>query len=326
MTARLNDALTKEILKAIPKNTKLVEYLTEILAISRESAYRRIRSEIPYTLEEAILLSTDLKFSIDELISQTTEDLAIFEIQSPEIKSPSDSFLRIIKQYCLDILSHEKSENRECTIIANRFPEIFMAKFNSLFKFSYYKWLHQTCETPLKLRFDEISLTDEIIEVQKKIKTSIPTCDNNIFIVDSHLVSNMVKEIQYYYRRNLINDDDLYSLIKDLHDCINMVEEVALTGRGKTGAKYELYLSSVNIESNSSQIKFNDKEISRFYVYSHNSIKTSNKNVCETHKRNIEALRKGATLISQSNEALRAKYFEQQHAETDRLIKSVLII
>jgi hypothetical protein len=62
MLRNRKDALTTKILDSIPKNIKPIEYLIKILDISKESAYRRLRGEIPFTFEEMSKLSLDLDF------------------------------------------------------------------------------------------------------------------------------------------------------------------------------------------------------------------------------------------------------------------------
>ena len=70
MNSELNKKLVAIILKNISENKKPVTYLVNALNISRESAYRRIRGDIPFTVQELVTLAADLKFSIDVIFEQ----------------------------------------------------------------------------------------------------------------------------------------------------------------------------------------------------------------------------------------------------------------
>jgi hypothetical protein len=100
-----------------------------------------------------------------------------------------------------------------------------------------------------------------------------------------------------------------------------MIKTIAQTGVGCSGTSYDIYLSSVNIDSSSSYTMYDDWEVSRFYAYAHEPIITQNHQICSMHKKWIKSLKKYATFISQSNEILQAKFFEKQLLEVEKLKK-----
>ncbi|MDR3217814.1 MAG: helix-turn-helix domain containing protein [Dysgonamonadaceae bacterium] len=60
--------IVEKLKEKIPPNTKPINYLANLLNISKESLYRRFRGDISFTLEEMTKLSVELKISLDELI------------------------------------------------------------------------------------------------------------------------------------------------------------------------------------------------------------------------------------------------------------------
>ena len=59
---------TIEALKEkLPPKTNLANLLMDTLYIGREAIYRRLRGEVPFTLEEAALISRKLGVSLDKL-------------------------------------------------------------------------------------------------------------------------------------------------------------------------------------------------------------------------------------------------------------------
>jgi hypothetical protein len=319
MLTKEKSILTEKVLKIIPSNIKPVEYLMELLELSKESAYRRLRGDIPFTFDEVVKLSMDLGFSIDELIIENNEGRVFFGMDSLASSNPSKSFLNLLNDYHRDILTLNKTRNGEALITANRISEVFTAFFDKLFKFSYFKWIHQACETSMTTSYSDLIIPEEILEAQKKIKTGTPNCNKSTFIVDSNLFTNMIKEIAFYHKRKFINAEELLELKDELMNYLRMIEKIAQTGTGYSGSKYDIYLSSVNIGANSSYLNYGDHEVSRFYTHSHNPIITNDPRICSAHKRRIESLKKYTTLISLSNEILQTKYFEQQRTEIENL-------
>src|SRR6185369_5183870 len=59
----------------LPPHLSLVDEIAEILNISVDSAYRRIRAEKPITFEEIQKLSTHYKISLDQFLHLQTDSL-----------------------------------------------------------------------------------------------------------------------------------------------------------------------------------------------------------------------------------------------------------
>jgi len=70
MEKSLNKKITETILKHIPRHIKPVPYLMSFLDLGRLSTYRRLKGEIPFTVDEILKLSKEFGFSIDKIISE----------------------------------------------------------------------------------------------------------------------------------------------------------------------------------------------------------------------------------------------------------------
>ena len=62
------EIVINKILAQIPPSMKPVDYISDILDIGKESAYRRLRGEMSFTLDEVIKLSVELRVSLDEIV------------------------------------------------------------------------------------------------------------------------------------------------------------------------------------------------------------------------------------------------------------------
>jgi len=172
--------------------------------------------------------------------------------------------------------------------------------------------MHQNQESSLKYFYSDVTLPENLLTLQHKSFECLNKVRNNTIIFDSNVFSNLIREIQYYHKRRLINDDELQLLKNDLSNLVNMIEKIAQTGYYGSEAKYNLYLSSLNIDSGSRYIKYNEQMKSMFIVNSIEPVTVVNSNLCALHKKWLESMRKYATLITQSNEILQVKYFNKQ--------------
>jgi hypothetical protein len=313
MLRNRKDLLTTKILDSIPKNIKPIEYLIKVLEISKESAYRRLRGEIPFTFGEMSKLSLDLDFSMDELIAKPGESRVLVNMQTSLDDNPSTVFLQRFEQYYKFLLHLENYPNVETVLTLNRIPVIASIYFKNLFKFFYFKWLHQNHETSLKLNYSNVTIPDEMEELRKKAKFSTVNCANKItLILDSNFFTSLVSEIQYYHKRRLINGEDFENLKNDVLGFIDLLENSAQSGIFGQNVKINIYLSSMNIETSTIHTKYNGNETSFVYAFSINPISITNPVICGRHKKWINSVKKYSTLITKSNEMLQSEYFDKQ--------------
>jgi len=322
----LRGIITEKILSNIPPRVKSIDYLMETLDISRESVYRRIRGDISFTLEEIAKLSIELGFSIDELLMRDMPSRVFFNIHTTSMQTPSDIFVTIYQRYFEDTFNNEFAKDIYSLMVINQIPPEFIVFFNHLFKFSYYRWMHQNQESSLKYFYSDVVLPDNLLSLQHKATDSLKKIRNNTIIIDSNVFLNLIREIQYYFKRKLINENEFLALRNDLSGLINMMENIAQTGFYGSDAKYNFYLSSMNIDSGSRYIKFDELKKSMFFVNSIEPITVMNSNLCAMHKKWLDSMRKYSTLITQSNEILQVKYFNKQRTHIEEIADNPVII
>jgi len=317
----LRNAIATKLLSIIPTHVKPIEYLMEILNISRESVYRRLRGEISFTFEEIVMLSVDLGFSIDEIITKEIHSRVYFDMDFTNSLNPSDFFVSTFRHCCYDF-DITMGRDTESIMILNHVPPRFNVFFNHLFKFSYYRWMHRNQETSLKYFYSDVVLPAELTALQNKMIENSKKIRNNTLILDSNVFLNLIREVQYYYKRKLIKENEFAALIDDLQGLVSMVEGIAQSGYLFPETKFSLYLSSLNVESCSEYIKCNDEIKSQFYISSVEPVSVINPALCAIHKRWLDSMRKYSTLITQSNELLQVRYFNKQRKYIDDILEN----
>jgi hypothetical protein len=316
METNMNKKLVATILKSIPKNIKSVAYLSTALHLSNESVYRRIRGDIPFTTDELTKLALKLKFSIDSIIEESDSERAFFNFYSKD-RDPVLIYSAMLGK-CNDLLENMlHSDTIESIMALNCLPPTFSVFFDHLFKFTFYKWLHQSNEISFNQNFSDIVIPDELISYQKKIRSNIMKIDNSVLIIDPNIFLNLAKDIQYYYQRRLLDKEDFRLLKKDLINTIDLFENMARTGFSGSEAKISLYLSSLHINANTGYFSYGDVIETLIWVLTVDPIMVCNLEVSNKQKKWLLSLRRHSTLISQSNEILQAEFFDQQRRQVD---------
>ncbi|MDR2948146.1 MAG: hypothetical protein LBV71_02960 [Prevotella sp.] len=301
----------EKILKAIPDHIKSVDFLVDLLGISKVSAYRRLNCQLPFTYDEVVEISSELDISIEDIVHADSSDKVIFIYPKKDEFSIQNFFLNILEHFYENLLAENKSGTRKAIFAMNNLWLVYTVGSDNLFKFFYYKYLIQSSKNPLKICLEDIIIPTEIIEKKNKVLTQLKDINNTIFILDKLIYFNTIKDIQYYYRRKLINNRELHLIASDLNEIIKHTELLALNGM-HLGVTHSLFLSYLNVYSNSMYIECDEKCKTFFYQYSMQPLLTVDKNLCSIHKRSLESLMKNSVLITASNEATQMDFFQHQ--------------
>jgi hypothetical protein len=316
----MNEIIIKAILEHIPVNTKSANYIMEILEISRESAYRRIRNEVPFTFEEVRKLSWALHFSIDELIDGSKKETFSFDLQSKAIGLPSNPYVAQYYEYNRYLQRSIQDKNSEMYMLLNEFPPIIWTFSEELFKFNYYQWLHTNSAKHIPNSLSDMTLLPELLALREQSVNHLMQLNNVTMIVSPYIYLMVIKSIQYYYQRKLLTVEDLLLLKNAMMDFINLSELLAKNGYFNQDSKVDFYLSSSNINSNSLFVKYDNVYETHFWIYPNDPLIIKDQEICALHKERILSLRKQSMLITLSNEIVQADYYAKQREYIDEYL------
>lgn len=315
--------ISERILSHIPATIKPVHYLMDLFKISNESAYRRIRGNMPFSFGEIIRLSQELGFSIDELVDKS-DKVVSFRMPGDCLNNRSEAYLAALEQYESYLHAMNKDEVREAMIALSHILPSFMTDFDNLFNFSYYKWMHQSGELAPNYNFSAIVIPENILSIRNSINRIKKHNRNRTIILSPHAFFYLIKEIEYYYRRKLITKDERELLKVDILGLLSQIETTMQGEINKPESEINYYLSSLAIESNNSYVRYDNGESCFFWVYSLPVITIRNKEACEMQKKWLDSLKKYSTLISRSSELVQGEFFRIQRAYVENMDDIVL--
>jgi hypothetical protein len=326
MNVQLNEALIQKIIECIPQNIKPIDYLMEILSISRESAYRRMRGEIAFTFDEIAKLAYKLNFTVDNIIGVQNKELFFFDLKTDHSLNPTKDFLLLFRDYfkCIEQICSEPDAESMASL--NRFSLFFLVPYDHLFKFYYYKWIHQTYNTPISLHYAETVMSPEIMDLRRHFHSLVKTFNHCSFIIDRNIFLTLVREIQYYFHRNLISKDEVLVLQRELTELLAYLKLLMNRGSNESGFIFNFYLSLLNIDINTSYSSFKggSETISQYWMYAASPVLIKNQEICNLNKKWLESMKKISVLITQSNETLQLEFINKQNEYINTITDSLL--
>ena len=194
----LSDKLIAAIQDYMPVNQKSVPFLMDILDISRESAYRRVRGDIPLTLEEAAIISAKLGLSLDELVGQNSKERAFFDLNVSKTPEATETYSQIINNINNIYEKIRKAKSSEVIIANNRVSIVLTANYEYIKKFRYFKWVHQTHNVPLNFYFSELEVPSQLNADYKKYAYNYLRLNNITLIIDKNVFSSLIDDMLYY--------------------------------------------------------------------------------------------------------------------------------
>lgn len=313
MTAQtLNEALIAAMQSKIPDGTRLANVLIDILFIGKEAVYRRLRGEVPFTLNEAAIIARQLGISLDNTVGSKMTENALFDLSIIGIDDPIENYGKIITSYSEMYRSIKDLDNTEIGIAANLIPQIFYLKYIHLSKFRLYKWVYQNDKNNAYNSYADIVIPDHIRELQKEYVRIAQYVKTTIYILDNYIFNNFIRDVEYFINIHLLSEKDVELIKEDLLHLLDDLEEYTTKGKFKTGTSLQVYISNVNFEATYTYLTSPVTNLASFRLFSINAVYSSDPLIYNYNKDFILSLKKYSTLISESAEMKRIQYFNKQ--------------
>ncbi len=305
--------LINAINQAVPEEENAASLIAKLLGIGKESAYRRLRGNVNFSFTEVAIIANRLGISLDDLFGLIQQEDALFKLRLLNEGHSIDVYMNKLAEYTKVLQQmNSNSHNVVLRLAQNSLSLYNILRHYNLSKFYMYNWLRYTQAEYTNLKFSEFELPEKFTIIQNKYVAEIQKISHFILILDPNVYASSVKDIDYFHHINLLTQEDEKLIKQDLLSSINNLEEMATTGHTKRGAKVDMYVSSINIETSYIHIESENQNYSEFLVYALFSLDTQNTSLNQTQKDWIDSLKKYCTSISQCGEIERYNFFNKQ--------------
>ncbi len=311
-----NDFL-KKIEDIIPSNTSLVNELCDILDISMDSAYRRIRGATQLTINEISTLCKHYRISFD-VLNDLNFDNVTFSFYNVEYSI--DSFEIYLKNMLRDLNIIQGSKAPFIHYACEDIPIFYNYKYPNLRAFKIFYWMEAT----LNKNITTTSFTPEIIPpavhdlAYQVFQAYLNIPSKEIWTETTYL--SVIKQIEFFYDSGKFDSDQkvidvLDELIQLLTDIQIQAElGVKISGNSEESgqkASYELYYSDVEIGNNCVLVDLGHTRSVYLGHLSFNTISTMNKQYAQLTADWLAVLLRKAQPISKVSEKIRFKFFKK---------------
>jgi hypothetical protein len=305
---RIREKLTPEI--------SLADRIAELLCVSNDSAYRRIRGETPLVLEEAKVLCDAYNISLDQLL-QTKKNSVIFT------SKPIDSSHYSFKNYLLDIRDQLKLlasfDQKEIIYLSKDFVLFHNFSSHFLFAFRYFFWMKSIVQHPdfLNLKFSQEILPPDIEQIGTeiiKLYNAIPSVE--IWSIQS--INNHIEQVEYYreagYFQSESDIDKIYESLAGVIEHIRLQAEAGvkfLPGETANGKKsnFQFFHNRLVLGDNAIMVLANGKRTLYFNYDVLNYMSTQDESFCDNVYKKIQVFIRRATILSTVSEKQRNMFF-----------------
>lgn len=320
MRSIYNKMIIARISKLMPTHIKIVDFLMDSLEIEKEAAYRRIRGQVSFSLDEVVKLSLKLRFSLDEIISNFNSEGNLLITSFANLTETTDSVIyRIMDRYNGFLTKASDTDDLEIVVAANRLLFLSYVDKITIFRFLIYKWKRQKNDIPTNSKFSDFTIPDEILDLAKLIAYKHRNFSKITILFDEDVFFSAFKEIQHYYSLKLITKEELLLLKKEFGQLLNDIENISQKGKNIHGAEGSLYLSFLDIDNNQIFIKHKESIVSAFFISPIVPMLVTESNICTLHSEWLDSMKRSSVLITNSNEIIQAEFFAKQYEYLNKL-------
>jgi hypothetical protein len=324
--ADLQKLLFDEAGKRLPPRHSLVDVISDLLEISSDAAYRRIRCDKIMDIGEVALLCAHFGISLDALLNIPAVGSGGAYFYSPMNLDDIDNYYIYMQNIAAKLDGLRVAQNAEIVSSALDVPFFHFLPFKELTFFKLFAWTNSVYPTSEKFEaFASKVESKELLDCYKKIVTgyrSIPS--KEIWTKDT--TDAFMKLIGYHFEMGHFSDIETpLSLCDQFLDLLNTLEN--WTGDGNKGevgyVPFQLYLSDVEMENSFNLLKEDDRTSCILKLFTINSLYVTDKQFCSETENWLTHLSRRATLISGSSERERHKFFNSQRQKVGFLIDTI---
>lgn len=308
------------IKEMLPASISFVDEIADVLGLSNDSAYRRIRGETSLTLEEIVNLCNHFKISFDSFRNQS-EGLVTFNYQ-PLVYS-EDGFFKYLSNMLKDLKKIEAFDSKQITFAAEDIPVFHHFSSAELTSFKIFYWNRSILNASglQDKKFELGKLDKQTEEITKGIidaYSKIPSIE----IWSEDTITGTLKQIEFYWDSGLFQTkEDALLICREFEKLIEGIRKQA-EASAKSGSmteNYIMYNSDVTIGNNCILVNMGDVKATYLSHHTFNAMITTNASFCDETDLWLKNLIKKSTMISGVGEKQRYQFFKKINESVERL-------
>lgn len=295
----------------------LVYELSELLGLSNDSIYRRLRGETLFSIEDVVKICRHYAISFDSIIDVRQNNNLIFQYHPI---NQSEDFFKSLEMIREDLKYYLTQENVDFRYAALDVPIFYNFLFPEISKFKNIYWLRSSLKDKEndRKKYSDYENYEAIFEIQDEIANyykKIPSTE----VWTYSMLNNILSQISYFWFSGMFESKDQAILLCDqLQAQIEHLKKVATFGskdirnEGYEGAKNcTIYCSEIELVNNCIQVLHNNGRKVYMGTQAFNMITTLNDVFNAENDNWFKKIFSKSNQISEVGENTRNKYFNQ---------------
>ena len=231
-TTTAQDFLFQQIKELLPSESSMMDTVSELLSVSNDSAYRRIRGETPLILEEAKILCAHFEISLDQLL-KVEKGTTLF--QHIRVDTHNYQYEKYLQDLIKKLRYTNSFTNKELIYRTKDIPLFHNFYFQPLIAFRYFFWMKSVIRHPdfIDKEFELNCVSPEITMLSKELLTEynkMPSTE----IWNTECINAAITQIEFY------KDSGYFAATADIKTIYDSLEEtfVHLKNMVECGNKY----------------------------------------------------------------------------------------
>ncbi len=309
-----------KIKSVIPVNENLVQCIADLLNLSNDSAYRRIRCEKLFDINEVNILCKTFKIKFDEEVEKNANSVT-FDFKLLDHNKQN------FRLWLSNILNNLKiiSARPENSIIYSADDVPIWHHFNDelLIKFKLFYWLKTILADKdyVESNFDETLIDEDLVQMSKDISYYYNQT-SSIEIWTEDTFNSTLKQVEYFWGSGFFKSKEVaLKICETIENEINILQKMAATSSKLTSGKenFKLYHSEVMVGNNSIVANIGGNKVSYVSYNTFNMMTTTNSLFVNEAEEWLKNLIKKSNLISGISEKQRNQFFKKLFSKLEKL-------
>ncbi|WP_295940332.1 hypothetical protein [uncultured Alistipes sp.] len=319
----LHDVFIGELYRKVPKKVDLVNLITDILKLEKESVYRRLAGKVSFSVREIGILSKALHISLDSLLRRDEKlDWLPFVLEYPLNYNSIDTFYDMIEYNIKRIREITRDHPGETGNVYNSLPMEFFVSFPLILRFMFFKWGNYFAQSEEFNTFSGWELPQRLSAILESYY-DVYNFQQAFYVWDSTMIWSMAREIENFHRMHVITTEEKEAIKTELKQLLTKLEQV-LNGTESPNLpmapETDFYVSSINVGFSCGYYASQAGHFAMLQTnFSYSKIENSEESFSRI-KDWIKSFCNISTLLSNSGRIERRLFFENQHKIIEHIL------
>ncbi|MCB9262046.1 MAG: hypothetical protein H6607_06700 [Flavobacteriales bacterium] len=310
--------------KSVSVNVLLADELAEVLAVSKDSAYRRLRSETPFTIDEAMKVCSHFKLDLSLFFNKLNQSITFKFNKLYDLKGGFEQYLSGIKNF----IDYASKTGGKIIYAAEDVPIFHHFDYPALATFKLFYWQKAVLNESSLVgqRFRKELIHPDTLKSGKDLLESYNNIESTEIWTEES-VNSTLRQILYMVESGQFESfGDAEVVLHEVRQMMSDLQQKAeKASKLNDSSKQNLTIYNSEVLIGNNCILVEHPEVPTVFI-SHNtfnSLSTTDADFCSETSKWMQNLIRKSTLITDVSETHRYRFFKKINAEIDGCQKAV---